>query len=161
MFFGLSQIRLIAYAAAALAFVGVVVALKVQTARLDATKQEYAGFVAKVKAEGEAAQARVKARETEDKLLKEKADAENKRLRTDLAATTQRLRDAGTRFSAVSRLAPTAQRSDLACFDRAELDAAVGGYQSAILGLVEKGAEAALDLDAVRRWGGEVYVKTR
>jgi hypothetical protein len=114
-----------------------------------------------VKAEGEAAQARVKARETEDKLLKEKADAENKRLRTDLAATTQRLRDAGTRFSAVSRLAPTAQRSDLACFDRAELDAAVGGYQSAILGLVEKGAEAALDLDAVRRWGGEVYVKTR
>ena len=131
-------------------------AIAIQTYRLNEVKEEYALFKGGVEALGKAAETAAKVKEAKDKLAKEKADADKKRLTTDLAATVKRLRDANSRRSAVSQLPATASSPKLAAFDRTELDRAIQDYQSEILGVVEKGAEAIVDLDSAKNWIKEV-----
>lgn len=150
---GFGTITLWAALGAALVIAGLGIALKVQTARLDAVRSEYAGFVAQVKANGDAQIAKNKAKEAENKAIKERLDNENKDLRAKLAANAERLRNAiNSRSGGLSTLPVATVRPDLACFDRAELDTAIRLYQSDLLGIAEKGATATLELNTGKVW---------
>ena len=127
-------------------------AVYVQTARLTACKAEYANFVGGVEALGKAAEKAAKDKEAMDKILKEKADAQNTRAITDLRATVKRLRDERTRASSVPAAPAGSRDPSLACFDRAELAGAVGNLEAGMEGLVAEGAEAAVGLNTAREW---------
>jgi len=77
---------------------GVVAALllgtiAVQTKRLDNCKTDHAALVAQVEALGQEAKRQAEKRELEDKLNKEKTDAEHLRTLNDFRATIGRLRN--------------------------------------------------------------------
>jgi hypothetical protein len=125
------------------------------TSRLEAVKAEYAGFVAQVKALGDAQNAKAAAEDKANKERKEKADAENKKLRSDLAGLYDaygRLREQRARSSELPSAPAGSRRPDLACFDRAELARAVGGLEEGVLRLTRQGDEARLDLDTAKEW---------
>ena len=124
----------------------------VQTKRLEACKQEYAGFQAQVKALGEVAEAKARTKEKADLALKRRIDNENKSLRANLAAESKRVRDFNTLSGGLSGLPTNTERPDFACFSRAELDSAIRQYQSELLTIAEKGAQATLDLDTAKTW---------
>ena len=130
--------------------------LAIQTKRVESCKADYARFVAEVKTIGVEAEKKAKAQEAIDLKAKEKSDAQAKSDRTRIAMLSKRLRDANSRSSTVSQLPLTTNRPDLSAFDRAELDRAIRDYQSEILGLIEKGAEAIVDLDVAKEWIKEV-----
>lgn len=139
---------------------GLLVALKVQTHRLETVKAEYATFKAQVEAIGLAAAAAAKLKEAQDKLAKGVADAEKKRLTTELAVTAKRLRDANASRSSLPTIAPSAASPGRACFDTTELNAALRGlgeglnrYDSGVLQLVIEGNQAVIDLDSAKGWG--------
>src|SRR5262249_49099962 len=71
---------------------GLGLALKIQSARLEAVKKEYADFKAKVEFQGRAAQQAADERYAKDLAVKEKANEENKKRIADLSATVGRLR---------------------------------------------------------------------
>lgn len=138
------------------ALLGLVVAVWVQTSRLNATKKEYAAFVATVKAQGEIAEAKAKQVEAENKVLKEKADHENAKSIAALNGTIKRLRDerAGSRFLPE---APTStSRPDLACFDRAEYQRAYGEFIAEIRELADEGSTCAVNFDSAKKWADSI-----
>ncbi len=124
----------------------------VQGWRLDAVQSKFDGFVATVKAEGEAAQKLSTAQEKKDKLNKEQTDAETKRTLAALRADNKRLRDARAVGSYVPSAASSTSDPDRACFDRAQLESAVRLLDSEVSGLVEQGSEAVIKLDIVKAW---------
>ena len=138
------------------------IALKVQTSRLEAVKKEYAAFQAQVKALGDLAEAKNRAKEKEDKALKEKIDHENKTLRTNLAITSKRLRDSAGSGGVPQIPAPAGSAGEatinLAIANRALSDYFTAARQlnSAVAGLVIEGAEAAADLDSAKAWARQV-----
>ena len=70
------------------------VAVKVQTSRLEAVRQEFATFQAQTKALGDIAAAKAKSEiDRQARLLKE-TEATSEKAKSDLAATLKRLRDA-------------------------------------------------------------------
>ena len=138
---------------------GLVAYGSLQTHRLASCKQEFAAFQAQVKALGDIAEAKARAKEKADLTLKGKIDNENSKLRNDNAALAKRMRESSAGRSTVSYLPASAKRPDLACFDRAELDTAVRRYQSDLLGIAEKGAAATVDLDSGKAWIKEQAVK--
>lgn len=138
--------------AAGIALLGMGIALKVQSARLASCKQEFAGFQAQVKALGDVAEAKAKATELADKAKKEKIDRENIRLRSGNADLARSLRDARAGSGYVPAAAPGARNPATACFDRPELERAVQQLDAGVSGVVEKGDQARIDLDAAREW---------
>jgi len=143
---------LIAYAAVAALVVGLGVAVKVQTSRLDAAKTEYATFKAEVKATGEAAQKLADAQKAADKVKKENTDAKHKRAVADLSADLARLRDERANSHLLPPAAPNSRSPEIAAFDRAELARAIRDFDSEVQGLVIEGAKATVDLDAAKIW---------
>ena len=124
----------------------------VQGWRLDAVQSRFDGFVAVVKAQGEAAVKLKLAQEKQDKLNKEQTDAETKFTLDRLRADNKRLRDARASSGFVPGAASTAGSLDRACFDRAQLESAIRVLDSEVSGLVEQGSEAVVKLDAARGW---------
>ena len=124
----------------------------VQGWRLDAVQSKFDGFVATVKAQGEAAEEAKRKQVKIDKLNKEQTDAQIKRDLDRLRADNQRLRDerAASRF--VPATASPAGSPDRACFDRPQLESAIQLFDSEIQGIVEQGSEAVIKLDAVKVW---------
>lgn len=140
-------------AIAAVVVIGVLsVSLRIQTNRLDAVKQEYAAFQANVKALGEVADKQARAKEKADIATKEKIDADHKKTVATLLAESRRVRDFNSSRGGLSGIPASPSRPDLACFDRAELDTAIRLYQSDLLGIAEKGAQATLDLNTGKDW---------
>jgi predicted phage gp36 major capsid-like protein len=135
---------------------------RVETLKQDLTaeRNEFASFRDKVKAEGELAKAEATKQLTEGINRKQEADNENARLRSSLNDTTKRMRDAIAAASASRSTVPPAPaasaRPDLACFDRAGLDAALAGYRQDLLGIIAEGASAVLDLDTAKKWAQSV-----
>src|SRR5689334_19941185 len=113
--------QILPYVAVGVAVVvlGLGVAVKVQSARLEAVKQEYDGFKAQVKANGDAALKAKKEQEAKDKATKERIDNETKLLRASNAVLNKRLRDYVATSGRVSDLPATTGSPDLICFDRA------------------------------------------
>ncbi len=124
----------------------------IQGWRLDAVQSRFDGFVATVKAKGEAAQTLKLAQEKQDKLNKEQTDAEAKRSLDRLRADNKRLRDARAGSRAVPSSASTPGDPDRACFDRTQLESAVQLLDSEVSGLVEQGSEAVVKLNAAKTW---------
>jgi hypothetical protein len=127
-------------------------AWKFQGMRLDATKAEYKGFVATVKAQGEAAQTVAKAQAERDKKLKEGIDREHQTDIARLTADNQRLRNERAHTNYVPA-APAGSRSpNLACFDRTELERALQQFDKGISGILGEGDAATVGLNTARTW---------
>lgn len=147
--------RLIALAAAALVIAGLGVAVKVQTSRLEACQENHAAFVADVRARGEEQERRAAEQAAADRKAKERSDAEAKRLRADNDRLADRLRDERARSGYVPAAPAGARRPDLACFDRAELERALGQLDAGVSRIAREGDAARIDLDVARRWAAE------
>lgn len=124
----------------------------IQGLRLTAVKSEYSTFVAKVEAEGKVAKERAESQAAEDKLRKESSDHVYQTTIDYLRADNQRLRNDRARGSYVPAAPATAQRPDLACFDRTELEQALRQFDKEVSGIVDEGSEATITLDAARSW---------
>lgn len=154
---GFIQLPMLGWAAVAAGVViaGLGIALKVQSARLESCQSEYATFKAEVKALGEAAIKAAKQREADDKKRKEAADAENAKVRRDMAGVYdayKRLRDQRAASGFVPAAAPGAVRPDRACFNRAELERTLGVIDAGGAGIAKEGDDARVDLDTAKRW---------
>mgnify|MGYP000867998209 CR=1 FL=1 len=116
-------------------------------ARLEAFKQAAA-------VEAGRAQALADARTLADKQRKEASDASYQKALALAGADIQRMRDAARADTyVVPASAPAAGSPDRACFNRAELDAAIRGFAEEAAVLVSKGATARLKLDEAIKWG--------
>ena len=111
-----------------------------------------AKFEAATVALGEAAKQRAEKIATADKLRKEHADAENNRTITNLRADVKRLRDERASGGGLSAPATSAGSPDRICFDPAKFSAALRTLDEGILGIVETGSEAVIDLDTAKQW---------
>jgi hypothetical protein len=131
---------------------GLLLALKIQTARLESSEARYFNFVEKTKLLGEEQER--KSKETIARNLKEKerSDAENKRLRSTNAALSRSLRESRSGRQFVPAPSPSAKRPDAATFDRAELERAIQLLDERVSGLIEQGDQARIDLDTARTW---------
>ncbi len=126
-----------------------------QRVEKDAIRAEYAEYRTKVAEAARAAAAAALQRTIADEKRKEEADEENLRLRTALAATTRKLRDARAASSFVPPSAPGASRPEVAAFDRAELERALRELDQEIQGLIDEGDQAVIDLNTARNWARE------
>ena len=111
-----------------------------------------ARFEAATEALGKAAQTAKAAHEKQDKLNKEKTDAETKRSLERLRADNQRLRDERARIRFVPETASAAGSPDRACFNRPGLESAIRVFTDEVQGIVEQCGEAVIKLDAVKIW---------
>lgn len=123
----------------------------------DATKALQAafdGFKAQVAAEGKIAQQKADAQAAKDKLSKENADAEHAKSVAALKYDIARLRKQRSNpdFSGLSAPAPTAASPDRTCFDPAKLAGTLRSLDEGLLGIVEIGSKAVIDLDVAKAW---------
>ena len=118
----------------------------------ESTKTDYAVFKSNVELLGKKAKADAENLEAQDKLAKEKADAENKTLRSDNAALAKRLRDARSRSGRVPEASPTARRPDLITLDRAELRRTLEYLDERGSGIAEESDQGRIDLNTAKTW---------
>lgn len=124
-------------------------------AHCEHVKRDRAAFVAKVKAEAEAAVRKAQEIAHDNEKAKEKADADTARLRasnTDLAA---RLRAARAASGYLPPASPGAKRPERIAFDRAELHRALEYLDERGAGIAAEGDAGRIELDAARRWAAE------
>ena len=138
--------------AVACALAGAAGAWTIQGWRMDALQARFDGFVAQTKIIGEQAQKEADAIKTADEKRKEVADHENKSTRNALLADIKRLRDSSARSGNLSSPTPSTGSPDKTCFDPAKLDLALRNLDQGILGIVESGSEAVIDLDTAKAW---------
>jgi len=136
---------------ASVAIIGLSVAVKVQSSRLEACKLEYASFQEQVRAKGVAAKKEADRIDQENAKRKEKSDAERKRMVIANADLARRLRDSASE-SSLPRPAADTGIPETACFKRADLDAAIRGFTLSVSGIVTQGDAAVTDLDKAKRW---------
>ena len=127
-------------------------AVWVQTARLDAVKAEYAGFVAKTEAIGLAQEAAAKIKDAENRTRMEKANAENAKTRNALTIALNGLRHDRPGRSYVPAAPAGAKRPELACYSRPEFVGAVGSLVEAVRGIADEGSAATIDLNTAKAW---------
>jgi DNA repair exonuclease SbcCD ATPase subunit len=144
---------------ATVAAVGMGIALKIQSARLESAKQEtkevkaqFNQFKTEVAELGRLAQARTDARIAEDKKRKEKADAESKKLRAERSALARRLRDERARTSFVPAAPAGSTSPERAAFNRAALERALQRLDAGVSELVAEGDDAVAGLNAAKEW---------
>ena len=148
---GFIQLSLMGYAAVAAGALILVLsgAVGVQTARLDSVKSEYATFRADTKRLGDEQERRTKERIANDRLEKERRDADYKRNVARLERELGRLRSRAS--SSVLPAAPAEARDPArATFDRAELDRALREFTGGAAELVGEGAKAVEGLDSLK-----------
>lgn len=129
---------------------------KVQGWRLDAVQAKFDGFVATVKAEGEAAEKLAKAEAAEDKRKKEIADHDYQSRIDSLVADNQRLRNERSRRGYVPAAPAGSRNPEIACFDRADLEQALRRLDEGISGLIDEGDADAVGLNVARRWAASI-----
>lgn len=125
--------------------------LKVQTSRLESCKAEHAAFVANVERLGLEAKEKAKQVEAQDKLRKEVADRELKKLRSLNDDLSKRVRD-DSRASLLPQAPSGSRNPELSCFSRSELDGALSSFTRGTTELIIEGTEATIGLDTVKRW---------
>jgi hypothetical protein len=131
---------------------GLGLAVKVQSARLESCKEEYAAFVSRTQRLGEEAQKW--ADDEKARFEKERKDADTLivKLQRNLAATQQRLRDERARSNLVPPASATSRSPRLACFDRPELERALSNFVEAVAGLLAEGDARTAELDTAKTW---------
>src|SRR3990172_4214705 len=147
--------NLLTIAAACFAFgiaVGAAPAWKYQGARLDTAKAEYKSFVDQTRLTGEQAQKEAARKAAQDKLNKERYDAQHKK---DIAANAdlaRRLLNARSGSGYLSAASTSTADTERTCFNRAQFDSAVRRFDARVSGIVEKGSDAVNGLDIARQW---------
>ena len=130
------------------------IGLKIQTARLDAVKKEYAEFVAKVKAIGEAQEAKNKAEEEQRNTISKRKEVDYGKRIKDLSAKyadARRLLDANSGSSQVGPLSAAA--SIISCPDRqADTAGRLERLESGVLAILERGDKAIERTIACKGW---------
>jgi len=127
------------------------IAVKVQSARLEACKAEHQAFVSETERLGKEAQLKVKQVEQENKLKKEKADESLRKLRIANDDLTKRVRE-NTRGNFVSSGETSTGKPDLACFQTEALDESIRNFASGVSGIIEQGQSAVTDLNVSKEW---------
>ncbi len=128
------------------------VAWKVQGWRLASVQAQYDGFKSTVAAEGEAAKRAADKQILEDKRKKENADHEYEITIAGLNDRVKRLRDARSGSGTVPAAPAGSVRTDLACFDRAELERTLRNLDEGIQRIVDEGSAETVALNVARRW---------
>ena len=131
---------------------GLTVALKVQSARLETCQIEFDVFKLETKRLGEAAEKAAKAKETADLKAKERSDVQFKTTIARLNRDIKRVRDNHARSSLVPPAPTTSRSPGLACFERAEFAGALRGFEGGVEGLIGEGAAATVALDTAKTW---------
>ena len=83
---------------------------------------------------------------------KEEADAQRTKETAALQRTIKRLRDANSGPSLVPTAASCAGSTEVAAFQRAELDRALREFTAGVQELVAEGEQAVIDLDSAKGW---------
>lgn len=150
---GFIQLSLMGYMTLAFGVIvlGLSIALKVQSSRLESCKAEHQLFVSQVERLGKEAKEKAKQVEAQDKLRFKKAEDEIKKLRSD-NDKFKRLRDSDTRSRRLPEAPKDSVRPDLSCFDRTALESAYGELVKELRGLADEGTEATIGLDTAKRW---------
>jgi hypothetical protein len=115
-------------------------------------RSEFQRFKDGTSALGEEARKLAQKTKEADLARKDAADEENRRNVADLRATVDRLRNERARGGYLPTAAASAGSAERACFDRAELERAIGRLDEDVSGIVAAGDEARLKLDTGRRW---------
>lgn len=126
----------------------------VQTKRLEACKAEFQVFRSEVERLGLEAKAKTKQQEAQDKLKKDKADAEFKKLRSVNADLSKRLRD-NARSDFVPPTGSVAGITERACFDQSAIDSAIKRFAERAAGIAEEGQGAIDSLNNAKRWAAQ------
>jgi hypothetical protein len=147
---------LIGAAAAGVAILVLVGAVKVQTSRLESCKQEFEAFQTKVRTLGELQEAETKRKDAANAAAKEKADDQAKRRRAADAAIIRSLRESRPGSSVVPAAPATSSRPDLACFERFDYQRTTGEFIEAVRGLADEGSAATLSLDVAKEWAQQL-----
>lgn len=106
-------------------------------------------------ATNELARKRAIAKDEENRIAKEKADAQNAKSRRDLDglyAAYRSLRDQPRHGSLLPAAPSGAASPATATFDRASLDRALSGFDKGVTGLLSEGDAAIVDLNTAKRW---------
>ena len=156
--------------AAGVVIVGLSVAIKVQSARLDACKADAAAFRAQVEALGrEAAKEAAKINLANQK-AKEVSDGEYAKVKGDLAssyAAYRKLRNANSGSRTVPPAAKVTGNTDRTCYRSAEVARAVGDFEAGISGafgileagipqITEQGDSARVRLVGTMKWAASL-----
>jgi hypothetical protein len=150
---GFGTITLYAAIGAAVVIFGLSVALRVQTHRLEAVSQEYERFKGVTEALGNIYKAKAATTKAAYEANTKRTNDAHKKSTATLNADIDGLRkQLNSGSGGVSSVPVNPQRPELACFDRQELDTAIRRYQSGILEIAGKGAQATLDLDSAKEW---------
>ena len=132
--------------------VGLSVALKLQTMRLQSCEEKFSVFRLETKLLAEAQDEKNRAREVSDLKLKEKTDADHKAAVARLNRDIKRMRDVHARSSLTPEAPATSRRPEFACFDRTLFAGAIREFEREVEEIVGSGAEATLNLDAAKAW---------
>ena len=120
---------------------------------------EYAGFQAKVAAEGKVAQRDADARVAAEILKQEKADANHKNDVDTLQRTISKLRKSRTGGDFVPPAPSCPGIPDSACFNRPILERAIRSFDEGLSGLVDEGSKAQVDLNSAKEWATGLTLK--
>ena len=154
---GFGDIALYGAIAAAVVIGGLSIWLKIVRDDRDAIKHDFEQFKGVTKAIGQIYKDKAKRIEAEYKALTKRTDDAHKKDTADLRADADRLRkQLNSGGGGLSGIPANPQRPDLACFERSQLDSAIRQYQSDLLGIAQKGAQATLDLDTAKSWVREL-----
>jgi cell shape-determining protein MreC len=148
---GFIQLSFLGWAAvgAFLLILGLSIALKVQSARLEAVQAEYGAFKTEVKRLGEEQEKKTKETIARDIKEKERRDADYKSRIARLERDNKRLRDSSGR-EFVSSSGSSGGSPERATFDRAELDRALREFATEVAGIVGEGQKAVEGLDSLK-----------
>jgi len=117
--------------------------LKIQSSRLEACKSEFQVFKSEVERVA-------KEQDLNNKVKKQKADDELKKLKSVNADLSKRLRDnASTSFVQPSTDTGKPER---ACFDQSSIDSAIKRFAERASGIAEEGQSAIDSLNNAKRW---------
>ena len=118
----------------------------------DIARNEYSDFRREVALAAQKAAELALQRTIEDEKRKEAADADNLRLRSDLALLTKRLRDARANSGILPPTASCPGRPDSATFNATLLERALQQLDGEVSGLLEEGDRAIVDLETAKAW---------
>lgn len=145
---------IMAYAAVGVAVVIAMLSagLWAQTKRLEATKSEYAQFVAQAKAAGDAQEVETRKTNEHNAKQKELADHEITTSRAIVADLAKRLRDERSHSSIVPRSTESATLPDAVCYTRSKVADALSSFEEGIAGLLAEGDNYAVNLECAAKW---------
>jgi len=132
--------------------IGFGAAWKMQGARYEKVRGEYNTYKVGVETLGKAAKDAAAKQALHDMKNKERTDAEVKRAGAAYKLDVARVLDGIARGNYLPPAPAGSGDPRRACFDRAELDAAVRDFVRGTAGLAGEGGEAVIKLDALKEW---------